>query len=109
MNDIDIPKDPQARRAWIQYQLKLRGYSLAALGREMGVERNTVYTVFRWPYPRMERAIAERLNLRPEQLWPERYTPQGDPARSRGRQKSTHKHDTAPAPKSGNGKKREVS
>ncbi|MCP1673348.1 Ner family transcriptional regulator [Natronocella acetinitrilica] len=73
INPIDIPSDPHIRREWIKYQLAIRGYSLAALAREYGVTRQQPQAALNRPYPKWERIIAQVLELRPEQLWPERY------------------------------------
>ncbi len=37
------------------------------------------------PYPRMERAIAAKLELEPRAIWPERYDADGHPNRTIGR------------------------
>lgn len=110
MHEIDIPKNPAHRRGWIKYQLGLRGLNFAAVGSRLGVTRNTVYVVFRWPYPKVERAIAGALGMKPEQIWPERYDAQGRTNRPMGRQKqSSHARkeikDTTSASR-GNGKNR---
>lgn len=78
-----MPPDDPARRAWILYQLALRGYSFAALGRELGTPRQTVLTALRRRYPAIEAVIARKLGVRPEQIWPERYDAQGRPRRKR--------------------------
>jgi len=82
---VVIPLDPRQRWEWIKYALRLAGYSLGDLARELGVARCTPAVVFEKPYPKMERAIAARLGLRPEQIWPERYGPDGKPNRRMGR------------------------
>lgn len=76
------PQDP-ARRAWVLYHLALRGYTYASLGREIGAPRTTVRAAVRKPYPAIERVIAAKLGLRPEQIWPERYDARGRPRRKR--------------------------
>ena len=53
-------RDPVKRRAWVNYQLSLRGESLASLARRYGVDRRTPRRAFCVPYPRMEQAIARR-------------------------------------------------
>ncbi|MDD3518309.1 MAG: helix-turn-helix domain-containing protein [Chromatiales bacterium] len=88
----ELLRDPQKRRAWVIYRLSLNGLSLASLARGAGVRRQTLYQVFATPYPRMETIIARALNLPPQELWPERYAPDGAPFRRRGRpKKSTYK------------------
>lgn len=81
--DNGIPKDPAVRWEWIKFQLRARDSSLSKLARKLGVERNALNNVKRSPYPRMEKAIAEALGYRPEQVWPERYTSDGTPNRQR--------------------------
>ncbi|MDQ2069345.1 helix-turn-helix domain-containing protein [Natronospira bacteriovora] len=80
-----MPQDSRQRREWIKYQLRLRGSSLAQVARDQGVSRDAATLALRKPYPRMERAIADALGLRPEQLWPERYDEAGRPNRPLGR------------------------
>lgn len=75
----------EKRRAWVIFQLKLRGKSLAALATECGVARQQAQKAMAIPYPRMEKQIAEALGLAPEELFPERYRADGRPNRKRGR------------------------
>lgn len=77
--------DSETRRAWIIYQLSLKGRSLAAVARDAEVRRQTLYNVFQHPYPRMEKYIADALDMRPQDLFPERYLANGLPARRMGR------------------------
>jgi len=67
------PKKAAERRAWIKYRLELLGYNFADLAREQSLSRTCVLSALYKPYPKMERLIAEKLGLQPEQLWPERY------------------------------------
>ncbi|MCB2189875.1 MAG: helix-turn-helix domain-containing protein [Deltaproteobacteria bacterium] len=95
----NIPTSEYERAEWIKYQLRLKGYTLARLGREIGVDRCTPGRALQRPYPKMERAIAEKLALHPKDLWPERYTPNGQPNRPllihrAATQMSTLKHDS---------------
>lgn len=85
MNTLNMPKNPTQRWEWIKYQLRAKGLSLASLSRELGVTRNALNNVKRTPYPRMERAIASRLDLQPITLWPERWNADGSPKRLRPR------------------------
>lgn len=77
-SDSAIPDDPQARREWVKYHLRLQGTSFAQIGRDLGVSRWAVHRAFRVPYPRVERAIAARLGCQPGDIWPERYDAQGN-------------------------------
>lgn len=84
MNELDVPKNPAHRREWIKYQLGLRGLTLAELGRRHNVIRNTIYVAMTRPYPRMERIIAHAIGAQPQQIWPERYRPDGTPKSGKG-------------------------
>jgi len=93
MKPIDRPPknitgDQALLRAWVIYQLSIRGRSLAAVAREHGIMRQTIYQVFLRPYPRAEKIIADALGLRPQDLWPSRYDRHGLPNRRRGRRKA---------------------
>jgi lambda repressor-like predicted transcriptional regulator len=59
----------------VKMQLRLRGSSLAQIARDLAVARTSVTSVCQGRHRsrRIECAIAEKLGLRPEQLWPERY------------------------------------
>ena len=88
--DILIPLDQNQRRAWIKYQLDLRGISLGDIGREHGVTRAAARLALVKPYPRMERVIAEKIGLLPQTIWPERYNELGLPNRRLGRPPESH-------------------
>jgi Ner family transcriptional regulator len=79
MTTNDIPKNPAHRRAWIVYQLRLRGLTLGTLAKLHNVDRTTTRKALGTPYPRMERVIADVLGLAPQQIWPERYEADGRP------------------------------
>jgi len=70
----NIPKKADERRAWIKYQLELVGYNFASLAREFDLSRTCVLSALYRSYPKMEGIIAGKLGLRPEDLWPERYS-----------------------------------
>lgn len=76
-------KKPAQRWAAIKAQLELRGLSLAEIGRRIGLTRAAVYAARHHRYPTVERAIADALGLRPQQIWPERYNAAGLPLRRR--------------------------
>ncbi|WP_051361152.1 helix-turn-helix domain-containing protein [Desulfuromonas sp. TF] len=65
--------DPALRREWIKFQLRIHGSSLADLAKELGTSRQAVRDVFNQPYPKMQKAIAAKIGMRPEAIWPERY------------------------------------
>ncbi len=85
MNDNDIPLDPPKRRAWIKYRLEIAGYTLSSLARELGVSRHAPKLALDRPYPRMERAIAEKIGIPAHEIWKERYNEEGLPNRTIGR------------------------
>lgn len=68
-----IINNPELRREWIKFQLRIHGSSLAALAGELGVKRQTVQCVFSCHYPKMELAIAKKIGMEPKHIWPERY------------------------------------
>jgi Ner family transcriptional regulator len=73
MNKADIPIDPAIRWEWIKYQLRAHGTSLAEIARDLDVTGTAVKNAKRTAYPRVERAIAKALDLKPIDLWPERW------------------------------------
>lgn len=101
------PTGASLRREWIKYHLRLRGYTLAALGRKLGLSRSAPVLALRLPYPRIEKAIADILGMEPAAIWPERYDAQGKSNRPMGRPKKsittpTDNHKKAAA-RNGNG------
>jgi len=77
---------PDTRRAWVIYQLTLRGESLASVARSAGVSRQAMQKVLTYPYPKMEKVLADFLAIAPHLLFPERYDQHtGLPNRMRGR------------------------
>ncbi len=94
MTHLLVPLEETARREWIKFQLRVRGSSLSAIARELGVTRHAPRLALVKPYPRMERAIADKLGLKPMELWPERYDENGQPNRTKGRPASSRHGDT---------------
>lgn len=78
-----IPTDPAQLWEWIKFQLRLRGSSLAQIGQELNIPRQSVHNAKRVRYPRVERAIAEKLDVAPRDIWPDRWNPDGAPLRDR--------------------------
>jgi Ner family transcriptional regulator len=60
-----------------------KGHTLASLAKRHGLHRNAVAKALRVPFPKMERLIAKKLGMQPEQIWPERYNADGTPNRYR--------------------------
>jgi len=85
----ELLRDPVKRRAWIKYQVQMRGQSLAKVASDAGVSRACLYSAFNKTYPRMERVLADFLELEPSQLFPERYDKDGLPIYRMGRPKKS--------------------
>lgn len=61
------------------------GWSLRQLALEHGYTSNNVLSIaMRRPYPKCERIIADALGVKPERIWPSRYTSDGRPNRPQG-------------------------
>jgi Ner family transcriptional regulator len=73
MSTTPRPKEPHLFREWVKYELKLRGYTMAALAKTQGVGREVPSSVFRRHRPKWEKIIANILVMMPCELWPERY------------------------------------
>lgn len=68
----DVPQD--MNRHDILAEIRKRGTTLAALARHHEYENpRSLNNVFRTPYPKAERIIAEFLGKKPEDIWPSRY------------------------------------
>lgn len=83
LNTAIIPLNPDQRRAWIHYQLRLRGLSMAEIARREGLARNTPKLALYQPYLRMERIIARAIDCTPQQVWPERFNADGTRKRAK--------------------------
>ncbi len=93
-----MPRDPAQRWEWIKYQLRLKGSSTADLARQLGVTDRAIRAVKTTPYPRMERAIAKALGVKPQKLWPERWNSDGNPKRQRPNRAESRAKDSRYAP-----------
>lgn len=83
MKKLLDPKNPAARWELIKGALRARGSSLSAIAVQIGITKEAVGRVNLHPYPAVEAAIAHALNVKPQDLWPERYQPDGTPRRRR--------------------------
>jgi len=95
-----VPTDPEQRWEWVKYQLRMRGSSLSLVAQDLGISRQSVINAKRVRYPRVERAIAGKLDLTPQDIWPDRWHPDGAPVRERPnscerKNLREHKHDRA--------------
>lgn len=73
MSRNQVPKNPEQRREWIKYQLRIHGSSFSAIARDHGVTRQAVQLVTYQPSPKWEEVIAKKIGKKPRQIWPERY------------------------------------
>ncbi|MFA5496267.1 MAG: helix-turn-helix domain-containing protein [Porticoccaceae bacterium] len=74
-------QDRDKRWAWITYQLHLDNSSIAQVARDAGIRSQTLASVKRNPYPKMEKILADRLGVGVTELFPDRYTEDGLPRR----------------------------
>ncbi len=78
-NTSDIPKRPTERKAWILFQLKVRGSSFSALGREIGVSYQAVaWAASGRPAYEVEKAISAKIGVSTTDLFPEHYDEHGE-------------------------------
>lgn len=75
------PKD--WHKADIKAALEKRGLSLSLLSRRHNYSRTACALALAIPWARMERVIADALDVEPRQIWPSRYHDDGTPKRSR--------------------------
>lgn len=90
----NIIQNPQKRRAWVKFQIHLKGLSMAKIAADLGVTRGCLYAAFDRPYPRMEQVLAEAVGMTPQSLFPERYDALGVPNRTIGRPRNSTDKDT---------------
>lgn len=74
---VDIPKEPAIRRAWVVYQLRIRGLSFGSLARDSGVSRQAISNALLMPSSHLEEIIAEAIGLTAQELFPERFDATG--------------------------------
>lgn len=70
---VPVPSDNLQRRAWIKFQLGMRGLSIASLAEKQGVSRQAVWKAMTTSYPKMEKVIARAIGVKRKDIWPERY------------------------------------
>lgn len=76
--DNRIPTNFTERTLWVQMQLRLKGLSFSAIGRQRGWSRAVVSEAMRRPSFPQEKAIADALDLSVRRLFPERYDARGN-------------------------------
>lgn len=87
---LDIPKMPAERRAWVIYQLRIRGLSLSRLARDEGVSHQAMSLAFTTSSSHLQETIAKAIGLTARQLFPEYFDASGNRLTwTRERQRST--------------------
>ena len=81
MHTTPPPKNPAQLRAWIKYQLELRGTNFQKLAEDNDLTRNAIRHALDRHYPKAERIIAKAIGVEPAALWPDRYDEHGLPKR----------------------------
>ena len=61
----------------IKAALEKKGLSLAEVSRQAGYHPTAAGRCLRTSWPEMERIIAEHLETRPQEIWPDRYDRNG--------------------------------
>ncbi|MFL7904717.1 helix-turn-helix domain-containing protein [Azospirillum argentinense] len=94
----DIPKKARVRGPWIVFRLRVAGSSLTAIAAELEVTKAAVSdAIVSGSSERLERAVAEKLHLPVQNLFPERYDAAGC------RQRPKRKRTTPPSARNGKG------
>lgn len=65
----------------IKAAIRMRGKTMSELSIANGYHESTVRQVLRKPWPAIERLVADFLGVDPQEIWPERYGPDGMPNR----------------------------
>ncbi len=60
--------------------LKKQGHTLAGLSIAHGYHPTAAGKALKAPWPALEVIIAKAIGLRPQEIWPSRYTADGEPA-----------------------------
>lgn len=81
------PAHQDWHRADVKAALDKAGWSMRQLGIQHGYsEKSSPFgEVFRKPWPKVERIIAEAIGEKPQTIWPSRYNADGTPNRYKGR------------------------
>jgi len=74
----------------IKAAVRKRGKTLAQLGRENGVDPSTPRLAARRPCYTGEQIVAGFLGIPPQELWPDRYSEDGQPLHPRVHLHNTH-------------------
>ena len=80
-----VPEREDWHRADIKAALEKAGWSLRQLSIHHGVTPKCFQHAMWRPYPKGEKAIADAIGRKPEEIWPSRYGSDGKPNRRRGK------------------------
>lgn len=83
--------------AQVVAELRMKGYSLRQLSILNGYSPGVLATALQKPYPMAEALIADALGMKPAQIWPTRYGPDGKPNRGHGGRKPMLPPDAKPS------------
>lgn len=72
-NMLKKPAHADWHRADVVAALHKRGWSLRELSRQNDLSPGTLKSALDAPYAKAERIIATALEMKPEEIWPERY------------------------------------
>jgi lambda repressor-like predicted transcriptional regulator len=78
MNPVPPFKNAIHRSGWVQTELRMIGSSFSAIALENGWSRNAVSAAMHRASDPQEKAIAQALDVRQCDLFPERYDAEGD-------------------------------
>lgn len=65
----------------IKAAIRMRGKTMSQLSVVNGYHESALRQVLRKPWPAIERIVAEFLGVEPQEIWPDRYGPDGMPNR----------------------------
>ncbi len=85
-----VLRDPARRWSWLVAHMKGRGSSLSAIARTINISRSAVQSAKYVAYPRVEAVLAKALDVKVQELFPDRYDADGVPtARPVGRPRNS--------------------
>ncbi|MDP1991953.1 MAG: helix-turn-helix domain-containing protein [Syntrophales bacterium] len=79
---MHIKKDPLSNDlwSWIKHRLTIKGYpSFRALGKAYKYSDGAFKNVKNYSFPATQKIIADIIGTTPQELFPNRYTPEGKP------------------------------
>jgi Ner family transcriptional regulator len=82
-NTAGLKRVRRPRKGWhpedIKCELRKRGWTMSRVSREHGYSSRAAERALYIPWPAVERIIAELLERKPWELWPDRYDEYGRP------------------------------